>query len=628
MCGIVGVFQHQWNQDAANGFVSRQLDEISYRGPDGRGVYYTEDVALGHARLSIIDLSSGSQPMSTADGRFTIVFNGEIYNYLELRDELTATGQVFATHSDTEVLLLGYREWGIEMLSRINGMFAFALYDRERKSLFCARDPLGQKPFYYFRSSGAFYFASEVKAFNPLADFSRTVDHGAIAAYLRFEALYHDETMFNGVKKLPPGHFLTVDSRELNVDTYFHSVPRDVLKDPHDAINQIDSLLQDAVKIAFRADVPVGVLLSGGLDSSLVLAVLRKTLPTADITAFHVHMADDATFDESAYARNIASHCKSNYVQHDFTLADMAETARSVLPRLDEPQADPGLLAKYIVCHEISKQRKVALTGDGADELFYGYISFKAERIAHWYRHLPSFWHRFIAPLLVRALPTKFDYMSLDFIGQQFLRGFPAEDALRNANWTNAFLERELVSVLNAPNLILQQRSVTFLRDIAKDSYVSGYLGRLAYQYQRTYLPEYVLKNSDRVAMLNAVELRTPYLDRRLVRLANSIADDVKMPGYDTKGLLKSVALRYLPDELVYRKKIGFTVPVARLIREKLREEIQDLLSPEHLKRQGLFKSEPIQAILTRHFSGKRNHYKQIWTLYTVQKWLIENKLG
>jgi len=632
MCGIVGHFRFKASVEQIRTVVQKQLKTISYRGPDGDGIFADSTTVLGHVRLSIIDLAQGAQPLSTTDGSLHITFNGEIYNYLELKAELEAKGHSFVTNSDTEVLLIAYKEWGEAVVSKLNGMFAFAIYDKAKQRLFCARDPFGQKPFYYFMHGSTFCFASEVKAFFPIPEFSRSVDPAAVSAYLRFEALYNEQSIFEGVKKLPQGHCLTVSDNTVGnngvlLQRYHNDIPEERITDFPELLRRTHLTLEDAVRVAFRADVPVGVLLSGGLDSSLVLAALRSALPQSDIAAFHIHMADNPTYDESSYARAVAKHCNSKYLEINFTLKDMSEVANQILPALDEPQADPGLIAKYTVCRALKGLTKVALTGDGADELFYGYISFKAQRIAKYYRHLPTAFHNLVKPL-VKLLPTSGGYMQLDFLAKQFTKGFPADEALRNARWTSAFSESEISNVLKNVDNNGSARAIEFLYQLDRNSAGSGHLGKLSYLYQNTFLPDYVLKNSDRVSMLNSIELRAPLLDPRLTALANASSDKLKMPGFKTKHLLKTVALRHLPPELVFRKKIGFTIPAAELIRNELRTEIEDLFSPAFLKQQGIFESEPIQAILGQHFSRKANNYKQIWTLYSLQKWLVGNNLN
>lgn len=628
MCGIVGHYRHEFSEEVLRGFLDRQLDAIRYRGPDASGVFLDEGVALGHVRLSIIDPDGGKQPFVSADGQYALTYNGEIYNYLELRQELVQAGFRFRTESDTEVLLAGYQHWGARVVEKLNGMFAFAIHDRPNRSLFCARDPFGQKPFYYLRHEGAFHFASEVNAFRPLPCFEARLDRESLQDFLRFEAFYRDASLLQGIEKLPAGHTLRVTESGLQLDRYFREVPKETPLSALDALDQVDHLIRDAVRIAFRADVPVGVLLSGGLDSSLVLAALRESLPNEQIAAFHVRVGDDQTYDESSFAKAVADHCDAEFLQFDLGLDEMAVVASQVLARLDHPQADPGVVPKYFVCSKIREHGKVALTGDGGDELFYGYLVFKAQVLARYYRHVPDWIHRLLLDPLVGLLPSRKGYMRMDFLAKNFLRGFPGSEALRNSRWIRSFSAEQVSDLLVDPTAgATGAGGEQFLRELAAESRESGYLGQLAHNYQNTYLPDYVLCNSDRASMLNSVELRSPLLDPRLAKLANSISDSIKMPGLETKRLMKEVGCRLLPRDVVYRKKIGFTIPAAQLIRGPLREEIEDLFSESALRRQGLLRHRPIREILDLHFGGAEDRYKQIWTLFALQKWLTENRV-
>ncbi len=626
MCGIVGHFHPEVSEETLRRLIEVQLGSIRYRGPDESGVFLGEHVALGHVRLSIIDPESGQQPLVSEDGQYAVTYNGEIYNYLELRRELEGAGFAFRTRSDTEVLLAGYRCWGPDVVDRINGMFAFAIHDGPGNLLFCARDPFGQKPFYYLSHRGSFHFASELQAFRPLPCFEAELDRDSLQEYLCFEAFYRDASLLRGVKKLPAGHTLVVKDQGLQLARYFREVPLETPTSARDAVDETDALIRDAVRIAFRADVPVGVLLSGGLDSSLVLAALRESLPGEPITAYHVHMADDPTYDESGYAAAVAAHCDAEFMQFDLSSGEMAALASSVLGRLDQPQADPGIVPKYFVCSKIREHGKVALTGDGGDELFYGYIVFRAQVLARYYRHVPDWIHRFLVAPLAGLLPSRAGYMRMDFLAKNFLKGFPGSEALRNSRWIRSFSSQQVRELLvDSDAGSSGAAGEAFLCELADESRASGYLGKLAHNYQNTYLPDYVLCNSDRASMLNSVELRSPLLDPRLARLANSFPDAIKMPGFETKKLMKQVGCRMLPSDVVYRKKIGFTIPAAQLVRGPLREEIEDLFSAASLQRQGLFRHEPIRRILDLHFAGTEDRYKQIWTLYALQKWLVEN---
>jgi asparagine synthase (glutamine-hydrolysing) len=627
MCGIVGQVGGNESPEAVEALLRRQLALLHHRGPDDTGSLIEPGLALGHARLAIIDPALGHQPLLTPDGALAITFNGEIYNYLELRDELLRAGHAFRTTSDTEVLLLGYRHWGVGVLDRLEGMFAFALWDARERRLFCARDPYGQKPFYYTVGGGRFAFSSECRTFPELPGFDATIDPASIADFLAFESFPFDRSIYRDVRKLPPGHYLTWREGKLDVAPYYESVPTGTRHPTSlDAIDEeAHTLLRRSVMRTFRADVPVGLLLSGGLDSSSVLAILREVHPGVPLATFTVKNVD-ASFDESAAAALLAKRFGTEHTVVTAEPAALAKIATELPAQLDEPQADPGLLPKSLVCAEIAKTRKVALTGDGGDEIFYGYEIFRAQRFARYARLVPDVLHRRVVRPLTQLIPASNRYMGIDLKVKQFAKGFPAPDHLRNFYWTCAFSDRALTSLLAPQWRDKSAIDRQFARIDARWQRASGELGKLAYLYQQGYLPDYVLPNSDRASMLHSVELRTPFLAPDLVRMLNGLPDSVKMRGTETKSILRRIGRRILPREIADARKVGFTAPVAALIRNELAGEIREYLGAAYLKRQGLFNEAYVGKLVDDHFTGRHNHYKQIWVLYMLQKWLLERK--
>jgi asparagine synthase (glutamine-hydrolysing) len=579
--------------------------------------------ALGHARLSIIDPERGHQPFASEDGDVLVTYNGEIYNYLELREELIAAGHRFRTTSDTEVLVEGYRRWGTAVLDRLDGMFAFALWDAREARLFCARDPFGQKPFFYHVAGGCFAFSSECRTFRELPGFDPTIDRASIAGFLAFESFPFDRSIYRDVRKLPPGHFLTFAGGKLAVVRYFDSFPTGTAPPASDdAVDaELHALLRRSVMRAFRADVPVGLLLSGGLDSSMVLAILREVHPAVPLATFTVKNVD-RSFDESEQAALLAERFATRHTVVTAEPAVLARIASSLPAQLDEPQADPGLLPKYLVCGEIARTTKVALTGDGGDEFFYGYAIFRALHFARFARLLPDALHRRVVRPLTQLLPATHRYLGLDLKLKQFAKGFPAPDHLRNFYWTCAFSDDALAALIVDARRDLGDVEREFGRIEALWNRAGGSLGRLAYLYQQRYLPDYVLPNSDRASMLHSVELRTPFLAPDLVRKLNGLPDSAKMRGGETKTILRRIARRVLPPEIARGRKVGFTAPIASLVRNELGEEIREYLGAAYLRRQGLFREDTVGRIVDEHFAGRHNHYKQIWVLYVLQKWL------
>ena len=628
MCGIVGQVGGDDAPALVESTLRRQLELLQHRGPDDSGMVIDPRFAFGHARLAIIDPEHGHQPFESREGDLVITYNGEIYNYLELREELIRAGHAFRTTSDTEVLITGYRQWGRDVLRKIDGMFAFALYDKRNQSLFCARDPYGQKPFFYHLDRGRFAFSSECRTFEQLSGFRSQIDSASLIDFLAFESLPFDRSIYRGVMKLPPGHCLSFADGRLHLAQYFESAPcgTATLASGAELEMEIHDLLRKSVRQTFRADVPVGLLLSGGLDSSMVLAILREVHPSVPLRTFTVRNVD-RSFDESGAAALLAERFQTRHSVITAEPSALAATASRLPALLDEPQADPGLLPKYMICGEIARTTKVALTGDGGDEFFYGYAIFRAQRLARFAKLLPGAVHRRAIRPLINRLPASDRYMSFDLKVKQFAKGFPAPDHLRNFYWTCAFSNHELSALLRERepdfgDLTRQQAMLS-----ARWQKASGTLGRLAYLYQQHYLPDYVLANSDRASMLHSVELRTPFLATELVRKLNSLPDAVKMRGGETKSILRRIAERVLPAEIAGARKVGFTAPVASLVRNELKEEILEYLGASYLRRQGLFREEYVARLLKEHFTNRHNHYKQIWALFMLQKWLHGRKV-
>ena len=623
MCGIVGQVGHADAPGHAEAAIRRQLALLRHRGPDDSGCIVDAQFAFGHARLAIIDLEHGRQPFASEDGALVITYNGEIYNYIELREELISKGHAFRTASDTEVLLTGFRHWGKHIVGKLDGMFAFAIFDRRSRELFCARDPYGQKPFFYRVDRELLAFSSECRTFAELPGFRPEIDLGSVADFLAFESFPFDRSIYRGVRKLPPGHWLTYANGEVDIAQYFESVPRAASAGmaAADMEEEVHAELRESVKRTFRADVPVGLLLSGGLDSSMILAILREVHPTVPLATFTIRNVD-RSYDESEAAAALARAFSTQHGEITAEPAALARIASEIPALLDEPQADPGILPKFMICREIAKTAKVALTGDGGDEFFYGYAMFKAERLARAAKILPAAVHHRVIRPLTQRLPASRRYLSLDLKLKQFAKGFPAPDHLRNFYWTSPFSDRDLPLLVCDDHQDFSEltRQLSLVRQ--RWQRAGGPLGHLAYLYQQQYLPDYVLTNSDRTSMLNSVELRTPFLAPNLVRRLNGLPDSVKMRGAETKTLLRAIARKILPAGVARRAKMGFTAPVAALVAGELKAEVLELLGPAYIGRQGLFRNDYVSRLLAEHFTNRHNHYKQIWVLYMLQKWL------
>lgn len=624
MCGILGFYDETSTDDQSIKNLNSGLSAIQHRGPDGAEFYRLGPVGLGHRRLSIIDLASGMQPMQSYDKRYVIVFNGEIYNYRELREELLSLNCQFKTNSDTEVLLNGYSIWKQDLLQKIEGMFSFLIFDQLEMSFFAARDPYGQKPFFYFWDTERFYFGSEVRVFKTWENLKISIDLKAITHFLAFESFYSDRTVYQKIRKLKPGHFLFLKKKKITIQSYYESIPSDQKVSKSESVEHLDNLLKNSIKGTFESDVPVALLLSGGLDSSLVCAYARELFQEKEIKAFHIANTTK-TFNESTYAKKVAKHCSIQLEIIDLNLDLLSELAKTLPSEFDEPMADPGILPKYLISKEIRKTFKVAITGDGGDEFFYGYLIMKAEKLAQIYKYFPDWMQKNLIPFFIGLIPNSTGYMNLHFLLRNFLKGFPSEDALRSIKWMNSFSNEDLKKLLiNFEDSDLSENTQEII-DLYELPKKSSYLGKFAYRLQKTYLPDYILANSDRASMLNSLELRTPLLDKKLTQYLNSLDDNFKMPGMNLKYLMKKIAGKKLPKDVIYRKKMGFTVPIAELLKTTLKNDFQETFSKYKIKSQGIFHFERIEKLWNCHQSGAENLYKPLWTLYSLQKWLGKN---
>ncbi|MDC7712187.1 asparagine synthase (glutamine-hydrolyzing) [Vogesella indigofera] len=549
-------------------------NEIIHRGPDGVG-YWTDPaqgVYLGHRRLAILDLAGGQQPMWTADGALGVVFNGEIYNYRELRTELEQAGHVFLTdHSDTEVLLHGYREWGEALTGRLNGMWAFALYDRRQARLFCSRDRFGKKPFYYTLQQGSFVFASELTALLCHPSVTATVSRPAIRKYIAYGYLPAPNTPYHAIHKLPAGCSLVfaLDSGSLHLSRYWSFVLEPAEARPAGIEKQwqeeLLEKLDKAVACRLVADVPLGVFLSGGIDSSAVAALAARHSGAGQLQTFNIGF-DVAGFDESAHARRVAALLNTRH--HEAILS--LDVARSLLPaitgKLDEPMADSSLLPTSLLCQHARRHVTVALGGDGADELFAGYAPFRALRWASYYQKLvPGPLHTAIR-LLANRLPVGDGYMSLDFKLKRTLQGLSHPPRLWHPSWMCPLDDAALAECLMEPvdpEELFSEAIAAWERCSQPDL-----VDRSLQFFTDIYLQDDILAKVDRASMMHSLEVRSPFLDINVVDLARKIPSEYKLRHGETKYILKKALARILPQDILQRPKQGFAVPIAKWLRD------------------------------------------------------------
>jgi asparagine synthase (glutamine-hydrolysing) len=639
MCGIAGELNFGVAPDAA--VVKRMSDAIAHRGPDGEGLFCEGPVALAHRRLAILDLTEGgAQPMIR--DRCVVVFNGEIYRHLELRKELEMLGHHFTSRSDTEVILRAYLQWGERCVERLDGMFAFALWDPRAESLLLARDRAGKKPLYFaLRTEGGWAdpqreglpsggvrflaFGSELKALLARGDLPRDADPVALVRYLAAECVPGARSAFAVVRKLPPAHLALVTRQGLQTRRYWElpSPPRGARRDAASSTGALIPLLEGAVARRLEADVPVGIFLSGGIDSSAILALAarhRRRIPTFSI-AF-----SEASFDESPYARLLAERLQTDHHEERLSAEACVDLLPAAVDSLDEPFADPSYLPTLLVSRFAQRNVKVVLTGDGGDEIFAGYDPFVAHRLARVLARLPAPLWRTVGGA-ASFLPASSANMSLDFRIKRFVRGLSAPDELRHATWIGSLQPNELRELL-LPELRASADPAELYHEVLQDADYDrsrgvspGSIEAALRYYFRRYLADDILVKADRAAMSTSLELRSPFLDTEVVEWASRLPVGQKLALTKTKVVLKQALEGIVPDEILSRPKKGFGIPVAAWIRGALRPLFEDLLSPESLRRSGFFQPEPTRELLLRHLSGKEDLRKPLWTIAMLLMW-------
>lgn len=604
------------------------VDLLRHRGPDAAGEWLDARVFMGHRRLSVIEPSAASnQPFWDPSGRFALSYNGELYNYVELRQELVQRGVVFRTASDTEVMLTALVHWKDDALRRFDGMFSAAFHDRMTGRHLLFRDPLGQKPLYYFVYPGGVIYASELRAIISLDGFSWRLDKEAFRRYLMHSYYAGEETAVEGIRKLLPGHTLEIVNGQVRARRYWNSVPgqEELEITDEDARSEFERLFSESCMRSMRSDVPYGVFLSGGIDSSLVLDFCREL--NHDIRAFSVAMGE-ADFDESAKACSVAQHLGvRDHRVFSMDIESVTGAVKQLLSVSDEPHGDPGFVNAYLLARSCRPYLTVGLAGDGGDELFAGYAPFQGIGYAGAIAGLP-------APLLDAAkalrryVPENDRYLGLRFKLDAYLRGFPASADARAPLWLAACDPEEAQRVCNMPDRSFFDRfgapASVFspIVDLVAPARTGSPVQRLLYFYQKVFLPEFVCMHTDRAAMQVGFEVRAPFLSVPLVTFANRLPDRMKIRGGQTKWLLKTVAkARGLPGSIVSQRKQGFTFPIARWLKSALKPMMVELLERDEWDADGLVDTAAIGRIVDDHLAGRRNNYRLLYNLMCFRAW-------
>lgn len=599
MCGIAGF---NWE---AEDKIAEMCQAIAHRGPDAVRFWSADGMSLGHRRLSILDLSEkGAQPMFLDD--LVVVYNGEIYNYIEIRAELIALGHCFVSDCDTEVILHAYQEWGQICVNRFNGMWAFCLFDRTRNQLFLSRDRFGIKPLYYFYDGNRFVFSSEIKAII-VHQLKLNVDKTALNQYFYQKYIGGDRSIFSEIKKLLPSHSLVLDltSRELKTECYYQlkeQVEASKKLPLEERLSYIRETLEDAVERRLIADVPVGCFLSGGLDSSLISAIIAKKKD--DFDTFSIGFKEK-TYNELPFAKLVADHIHTNWHSRTFEIDD--ELIFKVISGLDEPFGDSSVLPTYLLSKTTRERVTVSLSGDAGDEVFGGYDSYKAYKIS---RLVPGFVVG-AGRFLTRLLPVSDKKLSFSFKLKKFFADYDPHPQRRHLNWMSQMSDVLRAEMLGGAYI---QTEVLFPVDDG-DTLTDIQLNDF-----KNYLPDDMLRKVDIASMLCSLEARVPFLDYRLVPYVLSLPDRYKIAaGWETKALLKKIGLSFLPKEIVYRKKRGFTVPVSKWIKESAL--VNQVLTEASYFEHRYFERSTVLNILAEHHAKKADHSRALWLIFVFNLW-------
>ncbi len=597
MCGIVGLVTKKEKENT----IKLMSDRIKHRGPDGDGYFIDGDVALGHRRLSIIDLSTGDQPMFNEDGSVVTVFNGEIYNYQELKEELIALGHDFKTKSDTEVLVHGYEEWSADLPKHLRGMFAFAIYDKNKNEVFLARDNFGIKPLYYAKMNDTFMFASEIKAFLDVPDFEKVFNESILETYLEFSFVPTNETFFKGVHRLDAGCSLLYKDGEIKLNKYFKLDFKEENMSFEDAVKNISDVMKDSVEKHLIADVEVGSFLSSGIDSSYIVSLAK---PDKTYTVGY----ENKKYDETMYAKDLAEKLGIKNESKIITKEEYLENISKIMYHLDEPTSDPAAISLYFVAKLASKDLKVVLSGEGADEFFGGYNYYREEVDYKFYNKLP---------FCIRHAIGKVASIFPEGRGFNFLvrRGEKLENSYIgvNRNFSSKMAKKVLKN-----NYELEAIHVT--KDVYNEFKNYSNIDKMQAIDINFWLMKDILLKADRMTMASSIEGRVPFIDKEVFKVASHLPFDYKVTKENTKVALRAAAKEVIPTEAYKKKKLGFPVPVREWIKEgDFKEEVEKTLNSDVANK--YFNTKIINKMFEEHVNGKKDNYRKIWTIYTFIKW-------
>ena len=649
MCGIAGWINLDTSKPNQNAepVLHSMCERIVHRGPDSEGLWIDETAALGMRRLSIIDLKTGDQPVFSEDRSVIVMMNGELYNYREVRAELEKKGHKFTTKSDTEILPHLYEEHGEDLLEHVNGMYAFSLWDSRRKELIIARDRFGEKPLYYGVFEGKLIWASELKSLLAHPSVKPELDLNPLRHYVSFDYVPAPMSIFKGIHKLPAAHILTVENSEIRTRRYWDiswqpdaqsrasakaisgagtngRFPAKTQRRKEETLSQraeeLRAMLSDAVRMRLVSDVPLGILLSGGIDSSTVAAFAVQHA-AEKVKTFSIGFEEDS-FDESKYARAVAKHLDTEHYEEKLSAEKAGDLIGEIGKWLDEPMSDGSLIPTFLLAQFVRKHVTVALGGDGGDELFAGYPMYYAHSVAAKYLAIPSVIRNGLIEPVVNALPVSTRNLSFDYKAKRFVRASKYDDVTRHHSWFGSFSLDQHERLFTKDVLAQTEADIYHgVRELVGRSDAKNVIEQMQYADINFYLAEDILTKVDRAAMAVSLETRAPFLDPRIGQFAASIPVEYKLKGKSGKLILKEAMKGLLPQEILHRPKKGFGIPIAEWLKGRLNPLLNEMLAPERLRSQGLFDSDYVQKLISEHETAKASHHKELWTLLVFQLW-------
>jgi len=622
MCGICGIIGDK-KENFMKENIDKMVNSMHHRGPDDKDIFIDKNMALGSSRLRIIDLNCGAQPFLNEDKTIILVANGEIYNFQDLRELLLSKGHVLKTYNDLEVIPHLYEEYGLKFLNILKGMFSLALWDKSKGDLIIAKDRFGIKPLHYASIGGIFIFGSEIKSLLSFPGINKSIDLSALNNYLMLDYIPSPRSIFKNIRKLPPAHYLIYKNKSISLKRYWTLRFQDTknIYTKRRNFKQLSELLDRSIGNHLVSDVPIGVFLSGGLDSSYMLSRVKQFYPSK-VKTFSIGFAEPS-FDESKYSKSVAAFLGTEHRHKYVGVKDVVEALSHISDCLDEPLGDGSLLPTYLLSNFSRKNVTVALSGDGGDEIFAGYPTYVAHRLMKLYMAIPRYMRRNLIEKIILRLPVSDDNFSFDFCAKRFVEGAYEPDIMeRHVAWMGSFNR-------NSRNQLLKGHFKDYVNERDYGNISSAFiqnndideLSALQYFDINTYLAEDLLVKADRVSMMNSQEIRVPYLDHELVEFVINLPLDLKMRYFRGKYILREKAAECLPRHIINRPKKGFGMPVSQWIKQGLKQYILDMLSESRIRREGFFNYEYIKTILDDHFKNKVDNRKRIWTLFMFELW-------